>query len=327
MKPRERVFTALQHEEPDRVPLFEIWIDALFDELGQDDPQSAYPGLGQDCIMMPSRRPAAGYAGRDGPDEWGRIWRSGVYAGGAVSDEADLKRFSPSLDLADEFFDAGRIKELMNAYPDHCFIYGTHVGPLTAGYMAMGPERFFVRLVDDPAYVCMLLEARTEWCIALFRRAVELGAEVLVLGDDAASSEGPMISPEMWREFVLHLHTRIVDEFDVPVVWHSDGNIEKLLPMAVEAGFAGIHGLEPAAGMNLARTKSEFGDDLVLIGNIDVNVLCGFDLGAVRKEVARCMREGAPGGGYMMATCNSIFDGMNPAAVAEMFRLEREIAG
>jgi hypothetical protein len=32
---RERVFAVLQHREPDRVPSFEIWIDALLDELGQ----------------------------------------------------------------------------------------------------------------------------------------------------------------------------------------------------------------------------------------------------------------------------------------------------
>ena len=68
-----------------------------------------------------------------------------------------------------------------------------------------------------------------------------------------------------------------------------------------------------------------FGRDLVLVGNIDVGVLCAPDLDAVRREVRRCMKQGAPGGGYMIATCNSIFDGMNPLAVAEMFRYEIEI--
>ena len=147
----------------------------------------------------------------------------------------------------------------------------------------------------------------------------------MVLADDAAHNEGPMISPEMWRECVLPLHRRIVDSFEVPVIWHSDGNIEQLLPMAVEAGFAGVHGLEPSAGMDLGRIKREFGRDLTLIGNIDVNVLCGSDLEAVRSEVTRCIDQGAPGGGYMIATCNSIFEGMNPATVAEMFRHQQEI--
>jgi uroporphyrinogen decarboxylase len=159
----------------------------------------------------------------------------------------------------------------------------------------------------------------------MFQKAVDLGAEVLVLGDDAAHADGPMISPRMWREFILPHHKRIVGAFDVPVIWHSDGNVEPLLPMAVEAGFAGLHGLEPAAGMDLARIKREFGHDLVLIGNVDVRVLCDSDLEAVRAEVDRCVAQGAPGGGYMIASCNSIFEGLNHIAVAEMFRYERQV--
>jgi len=325
MKPRERVFAALRHQEPDRVPRFEIWIDALLDELGESDIHSAHVNLGQDCIMIPNQRPAGSNAWEDGVDEWGRIWKNGVYVNGLVDTEADLRQYSPSLDYVDQFFDSDRVKEVKDLYPDHCFIYGTHMGPFTAGYMAMGFERFFLRLADDPAFVHRLLEARTEWCIALYRKAISQGVDVLVLGDDAAHRGGPMISSPMWREFVLPHHRRIVDELDVPVVWHSDGNIQALLPMAIEAGFIGVHGLEPAAGMDLGEVKREFGQDLVLIGNVDVNVLCASDLDAVRRELRRCVEQGAPGGGYMIATCNSIFEGMNSISVAEMFRYEEEV--
>jgi uroporphyrinogen decarboxylase len=128
----------------------------------------------------------------------------------------------------------------------------------------------------------------------------------------------------MWRQSVLPYHRRIVEALDVPVVWHSDGNVEALLPMAVEAGFIGIHGLDVAAGMDLLKIKREYGRALVLIGNVDIRVLFGSDLEAVRREVDRCIAQGAPGGGYMIASCNSICEGMNPAAVAEMFRYEGE---
>ncbi|GAB4460744.1 MAG: hypothetical protein Kow0031_40160 [Anaerolineae bacterium] len=49
------------------------------------------------------------------------------------------------------------------------------------------------------------------------------------------------------------------------------------------------------------------------------------DLAAVRREVDRCVAQGASGGGYMLASCNSICEGMNPAAVAEMFRYQAEV--
>ena len=309
------------------MPRFEIWIDALLDELGQDDPVSAYVNLGQDCVMMPTLNPPQSNAWRNGVDEWGRVWQDGTYVDGVVDTRADLEKYSPSLAYVEQLWDSDCIQQVQESYPGHCLIYGSHIGPFTAGFMAMGFERFFLRLVDDPAFVHQLLEARTEWCIAMFQKAASLGAEVLVLGDDAGHRGGPMISPRMWSKFILPCHRRIVDALDVPVVWHSDGNVEPLLPMAIEAGFAGFHGLEPAAGMNLARIKRAFGQDLVLIGNVDVRVLCDSDLEAVRGEVDRCIEQGAPGGGYMIATCNSIFDGMDPAAVAELFRYEGEVGG
>jgi uroporphyrinogen decarboxylase len=325
MKPRERVNAALQHRQPDRVPRFEIWIDAVFDESGPADPASAYVNLGQDCVMMPTENPAESNAWRDGIDEWGRVWRNGMFVDGVVETVADLERYSPPLDYVEQLFDSDRIREVRESHPDHCLIFGTHIGPFTAGYMAMGFERFFLRLVDDAAFVQRLLAVRTEWCIAMYQKAASLGAEVLVLGDDAAHGGGPMISPSMWRRFILPCHRRILDALDVPVIWHSDGNTEALLPMAIEAGFVGIHGVDVVAGMDLVKMKRAYGQSLVLVGNVDARVLFGSDLEAVRGEVDRCIAQGAPGGGYMISSCNSICEGMNAAAVAEMFRYAGEV--
>ncbi len=325
MNPRDRVNAVLGHQVPDRVPRFEIWIDALFDQYAGGDPAGLYPHLGQDSVMMPTRNPPESCAWRTGVDEWGRVWRDGVYVDGVLDTEADLERYVlPLADIA-RFFQPDRIREVRERYPDHCLIYGTHIGPFTAGYMAMGFGRFFQRLIDDPAFVDRLLASRTAWCIAMYQEAIRLGAEVVVLGDDAGQRGGPMISPRMWRQHVLPYHRHIVEALDVPVIWHSDGNITALLPMAIEAGFAGIHGLDPLAGMDLAQIKREFGEAMVLIGNVDVRVLCAADLQAVRDEVDRCIAQGAPGGGYMLATCNSIFEGMDPRAVAELFRYEEQV--
>lgn len=326
MKPRDRILAVLENRIPDRVPRFEIWIEReLVGGLGQGDLADAHANLGQDSIMMPTQTPEDNNYWKNGIDHLGQVWRDGTYMDGVVETGADLEKYSPPLDYANDFFDPVLIRTVRERYPDHLLFYGTHNGPFTASYMAMGFERFFVRLADDPAFVHRLLAARTEWCIAVYQKAVALGAELIVLGDDSAHNTGPMISPRMWRKFVLPYHKQIVESLDVPVIWHSDGNIEKLLPMAVEAGFAGIHSIEPTAGMDLVRFKQEYGKDLAAMGNLDVNVLCDSDLGAVRREVDRCIEQGAPGGRYMMASCNSIFKGMNPAAVLEMFVYEAEV--
>jgi uroporphyrinogen decarboxylase len=326
MKPRERVLTAISHREPDAVPRFEIWInDEIVSELGYGDLQSTHAKLGLDCIMIPTRIPASSNYWRDGLDEFGQIWKDGIYVDGVVDSEADIRRYRPPLEYARKFFEVDKTKKVVKGHPDYFFIYGSHIGPFTMGYMGMGFNRFFLDLHERPQLVQELLETRTEWCIAVCRQAARLGVDLIVLGDDAGHRNGPMISPRMWRQYVLPLHRRIVEQLDVPVIWHSDGAIQSLLPMAIEAGFAGVHGLEPAAGIDLGEVKRTFGKDLVLIGNVDVGVLCDSDLGAVRAEVARCIRQAAPGGGYMISSCNSLFRGMKSESIVEMCRYARMV--
>jgi uroporphyrinogen-III decarboxylase len=328
MKPRERVAAVLKHRQPVRVPLFEVWIDndELVARIGGGDLQRTHVELGLDSVLLPSHNLPGSSAWKDGVDEWGRVWKQGWYAGGVVEKEADIERYTPSLELVEQCFDPASAREVRRRYPDHCLFYGSHVAPFTSSYLAAGMDTFFIALHRRPEFVRRLMESRTEWCIGMFQRAAGLGAEVLVLGEDAAHNGGPMISLEMWREFVLPYHQRIVEAVDVPVIWHSDGDVTTLLPMAVEAGFAGVHSLEPAAGVDLEHVKREYGADLVLVGNADAATLCASDMEAVRSEVRRCMAQGAPGGGYMFSTCSSIFEGMNLEAVEEMYRYAATLA-
>jgi hypothetical protein len=325
MKPRDRVFAVLNGELPDRIPRFEIWIDALIDELGQGDAPRAYVNAGQDCVMMPSSSPEGSNAWKTGIDEFGRVWEQGYYSTGVVDSREKLHTYSPTLDYAKTFFNQGEVLSVQRSYPDHCHIFGTHVGPFTSAYMAMGFEGMFINLLENPSFVHEVLEHRTRWGIALFQEAIRLGAEVIVLGEDSAHTSGPMISPAMWEEHIFPYHFQIVEELNVPVIWHSDGDIRELLPFAKRAGFVGVHGLDPISGISLEEVKSSFGQELVLIGNIDVRVLCDSDLQAVRSEVDRSVTQGNQGGGFMIASCNSIFEGMNPNAVVEMFRYENEV--
>ena len=323
MDSRERVLAVLNRQVPDRVPRMEIWIDHFFQEMGASDPYHAYAELGQDAVLMPSQTPEDSHAWKTGIDEWGRVWKDGMYRAGVVDTLEDLRRYTPPLSYSQQFFDPGAVAKFRAEVPDHCLFFGTHIGPFMNSYMAMGLDRFCLRIAGDAPFIHALMEARTAWCLAVFSLAVELGAEVIVMGDDSAHNNGPMISPQMWREFVLPYHRRIVETLPVPVIWHSDGDIRRLLPMAVEAGFAGIHGLEPWS-MSLGAVKAEFGDRLVLLGNADVRLLCQPDLEAVRAEIRRCLQEGG-NRNYMLATCNSIFPGMNPSAVCEFFRYQAEL--
>ena len=110
MNSRERVLAVLNHQSPDRIPRFEVWIDALHEELGVSDPDSAYAELGQDAVLLPSQTPTQSNAWRSGVDEWGRVWQDGMYVTGVLDTPAKLARYSPPLAYAGTLFDARRAR-------------------------------------------------------------------------------------------------------------------------------------------------------------------------------------------------------------------------
>lgn len=321
MNSRERIYAVLERKTPDRIPRFEVWIDGLFAELGVSDPYRAYAELGQDAILLPSQTPPTSNAWKEGVDELGRVWQQGMYVRGAIKTPADLATFTPPLSDAARFFDEKHVAQLRVAYPEHCLFFGTHIGPFMGAYMAMGMAQMFITYQEDKSFVHAVMETRLAWALAIFQHAVALGAEVIIMGDDAAHRGGALISPRMWRALVLPYHQRLVHALPVPVIWHSDGKLDQLLPFAVEAGFAGVHGLEPLAGNRLAAVKRQYGDQLILMGNVDVNLFFTPNLEAVRADVNRSYAQGGPSG-YMLSSCNSIYPGMNPAAVREFFRCQ-----
>jgi uroporphyrinogen decarboxylase len=164
--------------------------------------------------------------------------------------------------------------------------------------------------------------------LAIARRAVRAGADVIVLGDDYAHNLGPMMSPGVFREFLLPRLTRmvaVVHEEGGLVVKHSDGNLYPVLEDIVSSGADGLNPIEPVAGMDLATTKRLVGDRMALVGNVDCgSLLCHGSSDDVRRAVRQCIRDAAAGGGYLLCSSNSIHSSVNPENYIAMVKAGRE---
>jgi uroporphyrinogen decarboxylase len=326
MNSRERVLISLHHKEPDQVPLFEPWIESEIVALLGGDPCTARERLGIDCLPLgihPSNTQAYGH----GIDEWGRIFKHGQYGGGVVKNYEDLERYTAPLSHAEDWFPQDNLSRLREKYANEfAFYFAWHDCSFGLSYLSMGMKDFFLSLYENPEFAKAVIERSTEWTIALVEQANKAEVDFILLGDDAAGNSRPMISPKMFRSFILPEYKKIVKRSAVPVLWHSDGHIEPLLPMIIEAGFAGVHSLEPKANLDLSAIKTQYGDKLVLAGNFDTtNILCQSDLVLVRKEVERCISQGGPGGGYLFSSSNSLFEGHNLAAILETYKHAKKI--
>jgi len=160
------------------------------------------------------------------------------------------------------------------------------------------------------------------------------GAHGIIIADDIAYNQGPMVSPKFVADHLLpcwQAQVAAANELGMPVFFHSDGNLNALMPFIVDAGFDGLQCIEPAAGMDIEAIKKENGDRLCLMGNMDPALLSDGpenrdasgddDLHEVSEATAALISTAAHGGGFIFGTCSGLHEGMRPERVRHMFDL------
>jgi uroporphyrinogen decarboxylase len=143
-------------------------------------------------------------------------------------------------------------------------------------------------LYDYPELMKSVLDLVADCFIDTIRLALRyLNFDFGLVSEPIASSAGPVISPNMFREFILPCHRKIVDFFheigiDV-VIFKSMSNVKALLPLAVESGVDGIWITQMEGTIDYVALRRDY-PELLLMGGIDSRVLVeGED--AIRAEV------------------------------------------
>ena len=169
-----------------------------------------------------------------------------------------------------------------------------------------GLENLLMDMLTAPARAHELFD-RTAACqrhaAAEFARA---GVDIVITGDDIAGQAGLLMKPETWREFLkprLAATVRAVKQCrpETFVFYHSDGNLEPVIPELIEIGIDILNPVQPEC-MDPAALKRRFGDRLSFWGTVSVQRTMPFGTPAmVREEVAARVRDVARGGGLILA--------------------------
>jgi len=327
MNSRERVFTALERREPDRVPVVEWVIDPqvmegiypgctyleFVERMGLDaaGPNTAYDfETGMDWIDRDKRIFR---------DKWGviRQFTSEMVAyplEGPIKTLADAKAYKAPDPWAEGAL--GILPEVVERFRgEKAIIWFGHDAFINPCYLH-GMENVLMDYALDPQLSRALVEISVEWESEMARRAIRAGAEIVVLGDDYAWNTGPLMSPTHFEEFVLPGLRRVVGAIKEEggyCVKHTDGNIYPILDMIVDAGIDAINPLEPVAGMDIGDVKRHYGDRVCVIGNIDCGeLLSRRSVEEVERTVRQCIAVAAPGGGHMLSSSNSIHSSVRP---------------
>lgn len=340
MNSRERTFRALSFEEPDRVPI-DFWMsEGLRHKL-----QSAL-GLAEDVFLDAhdvDLRYIEGprYIGPrlrsfpDGSEEdiWGvrrrvvvvdtergkEVYRevaTSPLASAATVEEIDDYAHWPSPDWFD-YSDIEAQCESVRQQERVVVFMGDRLNRIAQLKPAMylrGIEQIFLdlRLNADLAKA-IISRIRHFYCSYVERifNAAQGKLDILLMGDDFGSQNGPLLSPAMWVDFLGQGFAEYVDiarSYNVRAMHHTCGGVRPLIPLMIERGLDVLQSLQPeASGMDLRHLKAEFGDRLAFHGGISIQSTLPFGTPEdVRSEVRDRVEALAPGGGYILCTAHNI---------------------
>jgi uroporphyrinogen decarboxylase len=327
----DRVLSAFAHRETDKVPKGEFAIDRnliprLVEQSTGDlfkDTLRALERLHVDLSGVEStekRSPQTELVGRSVSgrpivkDSWGAVYLQSDYGTlpasiieSPIKSPEDIYEFEmPSISLFAEAVNDVKKWQSRTDYFVFANIWGPFSGSMTE---LMGWENYMVWTITHLRELKHLTQEYAAYQAELAKRYIEAGAHGILIAGDLAGNSGLFFDPRLMRELIfpyLKMQVQIIKSHrSVPIVYHSDGNINAILDDLVRAGINGINPVESHAGMDLALVKKKYGDELCILGNVDTNfTLPRGTPEEVSREVKKIIEIAFPGGGFILQASN-----------------------
>ncbi|MFQ5805881.1 MAG: uroporphyrinogen decarboxylase family protein [Phycisphaerae bacterium] len=197
---------------------------------------------------------------------------------------------------------------------DRFLCYST-VEPFEMAKDVLGHEIMLKAMIKQPEWIHDIFDTYTRVAIEMFEltEAEGMVCDGAFVYGDMAYNTGPFMSPRHFREFLMPYHKRMFDEFhnrDMPVIFHSDGDIRLVLDDLIDAGVDAINPLEAKANMDVRELAPQYGNRLGFVGNIDVRVLLTNDPERIRPEVRSKLAAAMPYHGYICHSDHSVPPGV-----------------
>jgi len=169
-----------------------------------------------------------------------------------------------------------------------------------------GMENLLLDFLENKPFAIYLLDFITEMRRFMIRRFAEAGVDHIHLGDDMGTQRGMLISPKMWREWFKERMRSIIlvakkVNPEVIISYHSDGNIEKIIPELIEIGIEVLNPVQPEA-MDPVKLKQKYGNKLAFWGTVGTQSTMPFGTPKeVKKVVKQRIETVGDGGGLLIS--------------------------
>jgi hypothetical protein len=284
MTGRDRFRETMRYGRPDRVPYFEEGIRAEVLEAWGD--QGMAPGVDL-SLMFPSDKHEEIQPDLDPRPSFRKWPASRSELGGRLPDDW-----------------SERIRAWRKR--DHVLMLRIHRGFFLT--MGVGDWHRFTEVIyllnDDPDFVREALAIQGKFAARLAERVLrQVEVDAVVFSEPIGGNDRPLISPQMYEEFVLTSYEPLLDVLcrcgvDT-IIFRTYANARALVPSILKWGINCLWACEVnVEAMDYADLRREFGRDLRLIGGIDLDALRrGKE--AIQREIKEKVPPLLAGGGYV----------------------------
>jgi len=316
MNNRERVLTALNHKQPDKVPYdvcFTQKAHAKMVEYYADPDFASKLGNCFTWIRPYPRKSRFVQVGSDiWQDEFGVQWdRSidkdiGVVCNRLVTPDNVDDFELPNADDAERysFFD-----EIINTTADGVFLVSLGFSLFERAWTLAGMENVLMAMAADEDFANILLDKILEFDFRIIENACEHDIDIFRFGDDWGCQQGLIMGPHLWRRFIkprFKKMCQLVKSKGKLTMLHCCGKVDEIFAELIECGLDIFNPFQPEV-MNVFEVKNKFGDKMNFYGGISIQKTLPFGtVQQVEDEVRKLIDIVGEDGGYIASPSHDI---------------------
>ena len=312
MTKRERVFTALSHQQPDVAP----W------QIGftQEAHQKMVNYLGDPGFTGTIGNHLASFSfnrfEQVGPDLYqdifGVVWdRSRDKSIGVVKEyqikDGSLRGYRfPDPKTISFPLQPGKFAQRA---PEHFRTFDIGFSMFERAWTLYGMENLLMDMILNPSFVHELLDAILEFNLGVIERALDYEIDGVYFGDDWGQQRGLIMGIEYWRKFIKPRMATMFAKVKAAgkyVILHSCGDVQELFPELIDIGLDVFNTFQPEF-MDVKEMKRLYGHHLTFYGGISTQRALPFlSPHEVKELVIQMIRDIGRGGGYIVAPTHAI---------------------
>lgn len=193
----------------------------------------------------------------------------------------------------------------------------------------IGPENNLLWAGLHKERMGRFIQRTNEFALEQLKAQIQAGDGLLdgmVIWGDIAYTRDMFFSPDYWRKYYKPGLKRMVElchEKNLPVIYHSCGNINRILEDLMEIGLDALNPLEAKAGLDVVELRQKFGHKIAFCGNMNVMEWASCTEQELKRIVLRKLNA-AKGGGMIFQSDHSVPTTVSPGKYDYVVNLVRK---